>query len=123
MASIYVALPDPMRDWTQCSIDSGNFGSVSDVIRDREITDRKRAIINALIEGEQSGVNNCTVTDILAEIRKEAHSGRDCIRSNTGGADLVRTARYTTERWGYEQAEAYLLPLEVASKSLPRFPC
>ena len=77
MASMNVSLPDPMRDWVQNRIDSGRYASVSDYVRDlirrdQETADRKQALITALIEGEQSGISERKVTDILAKIREEA---------------------------------------------------
>ena len=77
MASMNVSLPDPMRDWVQNRIDSGRYASVSDYVRDlirrdQETADRKQALITALIEGEQSGISERQVTDIVANIREEA---------------------------------------------------
>ena len=37
-------------------------------------------------------------------------------------ADLTEIGRYTAKRWGYEQAEAYLLGLEATFVSLAAFP-
>jgi antitoxin ParD1/3/4 len=34
MASMNVSVPDPMRDWVQSRIDSGQYASVSDYVRD-----------------------------------------------------------------------------------------
>lgn len=81
MASMNVSLPDPMRDWVQGRIDSGKYASVSDYVRDlirrdQESANRKQALINALIEGEQSGISTRKVTDILAAIREGAN-GRE----------------------------------------------
>ena len=76
MASMNVSLPDPMRDWVQNRIDSGKYASVSDYVRDlirrdQETADRRLALVNALIEGEQSGISERKVTDILATLREE----------------------------------------------------
>ena len=78
MASMNVSLPDPMRDWVQNRLDSGKYASVSDYVRDlirrdQETADRRQMLVAALIEGEQSGISNRKVTDILAAIRKEAN--------------------------------------------------
>lgn len=37
-------------------------------------------------------------------------------------ADLAEIARYTAKRWGYDQAETYLLALEAAFVQLAAFP-
>ena len=34
MASMNVSVPDPMRDWVQSRIESGQYASVSDYVRD-----------------------------------------------------------------------------------------
>ena len=80
MASMNVSLPDPMRDWVQNRLDTGKYASVSDYVRDlirrdQETADRRQMLINALIEGEQSGISDRKVTDILAAIREEANGG------------------------------------------------
>ena len=77
MASMNVSLPDPMRDWVQNRIDSGQYATVSDYVRDlirrdQVIADERTALVNALIEGEQSGISHRNVLDILAAVRKEA---------------------------------------------------
>ncbi|WP_158747262.1 type II toxin-antitoxin system ParD family antitoxin [Acidisphaera sp. L21] len=77
MASMNVSLPDPLRDWVQGRIDSGKYASVSDYVRDlirrdQESADQRQALVEALIVGEQSGVSDRKVLDILAAIRKEA---------------------------------------------------
>ena len=77
MASMNVSLPDPMRDWVQNRIDSGQYASVSDYVRDlirrdQVIADERTALVNALIEGEQSGISHRNVLNILAAVRKEA---------------------------------------------------
>ncbi len=79
MASMNVSLPDLMRDWVQGRIDSGKYASVSDYVRhlirlEQETADQKQALINALIEGEQSGVSERKVADILVAIREETRS-------------------------------------------------
>ena len=37
-------------------------------------------------------------------------------------ADLTEIGRYTAKRWGYEQAEAYLLGLEAMLRAWQLFP-
>ena len=79
MASMNVSPPDPMRDWVQNRIDSGRYASVSDYVRDlirrdQETADERQALVNALIEGEQSGVSGRNVIDIVAAMRKDARA-------------------------------------------------
>ncbi len=78
MASMNVSLPDPMRDWVQNRIDSGKYASVSDYVRDlirhdQALADQKQALVEALIEGEKSGISSLKLPDILAEVLAEAH--------------------------------------------------
>lgn len=79
MASMNVSLPDPMRDWVQNRIDTGQYASVSDYVRDlirrdQSLADQKAALVAALIEGEESGISSRKVTDIVASLRKEMHA-------------------------------------------------
>lgn len=78
MASMNISVPDPMRDWVQKRIDSGKYASVSDYVRDlirrdQAQADAREALVAALIEGEQSGISERRVPDILAALRKELH--------------------------------------------------
>jgi len=71
-----------MRDWVQQRIDTGQYASVSDYVRDlirrdQASTDERRALIAALIEGEQSGMSARRVPDILSAIKQEMHSTPD----------------------------------------------
>ena len=40
---------------------------------DQPVSDRQQALIEALIEGEQSGISDRKVSDILAAVREEAN--------------------------------------------------
>jgi antitoxin ParD1/3/4 len=62
MASMNVSLPDPMRDWVQRRIDSGQYASVSDYVRDLIRRDQEQArqlsvegIRRSIAEGRASG--------------------------------------------------------------------
>jgi antitoxin ParD1/3/4 len=57
MASMNVSVPDPMRDWVEQRIGSGQYASVSDYVRDLIRRDQAQAeahqaLVAALIEGE-----------------------------------------------------------------------
>ncbi|MBB2202243.1 type II toxin-antitoxin system ParD family antitoxin [Gluconacetobacter tumulisoli] len=74
MASMNVSVPDPMRDWVQRRIDSGQYASVSDYVRDlirRDQTqaEERQALVEALVQGERSGVSKRTIPDILASMK------------------------------------------------------
>jgi antitoxin ParD1/3/4 len=55
MASMNVSLPGPMRDWVQRRIDSGQYASVSDYVRD-------------LIRKDQEQARQLSVEDIRSSI-------------------------------------------------------
>lgn len=72
MASMNISLPDTMRDYVQDRIDSGQYGSVSDYVRD-------------LIRRDQSGIidEQRWLRDLDSSI---AESVRE--RDASGGIDL-----------------------------------
>lgn len=76
MASMNISVPDPMRDWLNRRIESGQYASVSDYMRDlirrdQIETDQRRAIVAALIAGEQSGISARRIPEILAALQQE----------------------------------------------------
>ena len=82
MASMNVSVPDPMRDWVQHRIESGEYASVSNYVRDlirrdQVQTDERQALVAALLEGEPSGVSKRRVPDILAALKEELRSKAD----------------------------------------------
>ena len=64
MASMNISLPDPMRDYVQGRIDSGQYASVSDYIRDLIRRDQGG------IEDEQRWLRelDASITESLAEM-------------------------------------------------------
>jgi antitoxin ParD1/3/4 len=76
MASMNVSVPEPMRDWVQQRIESGQYASVSDYVRDlirrdQVEADETRALIAALRDGERSGVSTRRIPEIIAAIKAE----------------------------------------------------
>lgn len=76
MASMNVSVPDPMRDWVQQRIDTGQYASVSDYVRDlirrdQIQADEQEALIAALIKGEKSGISKRRIPEILAAVKQE----------------------------------------------------
>ncbi|MBE7212983.1 MAG: type II toxin-antitoxin system ParD family antitoxin [Gluconacetobacter diazotrophicus] len=68
MASMNISLPDPMRDYVQDRIDSGQYASASDYVRD-------------LIRRDQDGIGNAERW--LGEL--DASIAASLIEMNTGG--------------------------------------
>jgi antitoxin ParD1/3/4 len=98
MASMNVSVPDPMRDWVQRRIESGQYATVSDYVRDlirrdQARADEQNALIAALIEGEQSGVSKRSVPEILAAVKKELRSRLHRHRRRFGGLRGRRAAQ------------------------------
>jgi len=60
MATMNVSLPDPMKDWVEAQVKGGKYANSSDYVRDlirqdQLYQEKRRALIQALIEGEESG--------------------------------------------------------------------
>ncbi len=74
MATMNISLPDEMREWIESQVASGRYANASDYIRDLIRTNQATTDIIrlALIEGEQSGESERTVSDIIAAERKRA---------------------------------------------------
>jgi len=71
MASINISVPDPMRDWVLQRLQTGQYASASDYVRDLIRRDQQQsaehqALIAALIEGEKSGTSPRSLPQILA---------------------------------------------------------
>lgn len=76
MATVTISLPGPMKDWIEGQANNGQFSGVSDYIRDlvrqdQGRKDRREAIIQALIEGEENGpAREWTSEELHAEVRR-----------------------------------------------------
>jgi antitoxin ParD1/3/4 len=74
MASMNVSLSDAMHHWVQHRIDSGQYASVSDYVRDlirrdQAQADERQALIAALVEGEDSGISERRIPEILEAVK------------------------------------------------------
>lgn len=72
MATMNISLPDEMRVWIESQVASGRYANASDYIRDliRNNQATTDIIRLALIEGEQCGDSDRTVSDIIAAEKK-----------------------------------------------------
>jgi antitoxin ParD1/3/4 len=57
-------------------VESGQYASVSDyvrdlILRDQENAEQRAALVAALVEGEESGVSDRQVPDIFEEVKRE----------------------------------------------------
>jgi antitoxin ParD1/3/4 len=73
MATMNISLPDTMKEWAESQTNSGRYGNVSDYMRDliRRDQDHRHAIVEALIEGENSGESDLSVSDIWQQVQQE----------------------------------------------------
>lgn len=70
MATMNVSLPDPMKDWVEAQAQDGKYANSSDYVRDlirrdQAYQEKRRALIQALIEGEKSGISARTPDEIM----------------------------------------------------------
>ena len=81
MATMNVSLPNAMKDWVESQTRAGRYGNASDYVRDLIRRDQERADKIAdmqqwIDEAEASGVTSETVSEILAEARRQARARR-----------------------------------------------
>ena len=77
MATLNVPLPDTMQEWIEQRILSGEYASAADYIRDliRHDREQQQAIVEALIEGENSGISPRSVRDIVRDTKAQIRNG------------------------------------------------
>lgn len=73
MATMNISLPEEMREWVEEQVKTGRYANASDYIRDliRHNQDDTDAIRMALIEGEQSGQSDDSVSDVIRKIKQQ----------------------------------------------------
>ncbi len=74
MPSMSVSLSDQMRGFIKSRVESGDYHNESEYIRDLVRRDQERlddALEQALIEGENSGVSNRSVLDIMRDAKAQ----------------------------------------------------
>lgn len=67
-----ITITDQMDDWVKGQVESGKYGNDSEYFRDlirkdQSKKDNLKTLRNLLVEGEQSGSSNLSVTDIWDE--------------------------------------------------------
>lgn len=75
MATMNVSLPDPMKEWVEARVESGQYSNASDYVRDlirrdQEYQDKREQLIQALIAGEESGISSKNLDDIWQDVKK-----------------------------------------------------
>jgi antitoxin ParD1/3/4 len=71
MAIMKISLLDPIAEWIEEQIRSGQYSNASDYIGHLILDDRKRceSLVRALIEGEERGLSRRTVRGIIADAK------------------------------------------------------
>ena len=77
MATLNISIPAAMREWINAQVESGEYANASDYMRDliRHDQRQREALRLALIEGEQSGISQRKVTDIIAAAKNTLNHG------------------------------------------------
>jgi antitoxin ParD1/3/4 len=78
MATMNIPLPDPISEWIEERIRSGHYANADDYIRDliRDDRERRERLVQALIEGEESGVSRRTMREIIADAKSNIGNGQ-----------------------------------------------
>ena len=90
MKSMNISLPEPMKEWVDTRVEGGDYASASDYVRDlirkdREFREKREALIQALIEGEESGISDPqSLEEFLAEMRSK-HADKIKVRAVKAG--------------------------------------
>lgn len=87
MATMTVALPDPMKDWIEAQIRQGDYASTSDYLRDLVRRDRARRehaltveeLRSKLAASRESGESDRSIDEIFAEAVESARSADCCV--------------------------------------------
>ena len=71
-----ITITDQMDDWVKGQVESGKYGNDSEYFRDlirkdQSKEDNLETLRNLLVEGEQSGSSNLSVTDIWDEAEEQ----------------------------------------------------
>lgn len=71
-----VSLPDPMKDWVESQAQGGRYANSSDYVRDlirrdQAYQEKRWALIQALIDGENSGDADYSLEALLQELDNE----------------------------------------------------
>jgi len=78
MATMTVSVPDQLKDWVDERVKNGRYSTVSDYVGDliRRDREQREALVDALIEGEQSGTGKRTVREIAAGAKSKLSNGQ-----------------------------------------------
>ncbi|MCC7250457.1 MAG: type II toxin-antitoxin system ParD family antitoxin [Hyphomicrobium sp.] len=75
MATMTVSLPDPMKAWIETRIDSGEYASSSDYVRDlirKDKDSRLSALRRRIDDADASGISVRSLDEIFEDARTKA---------------------------------------------------
>jgi antitoxin ParD1/3/4 len=78
MATMNISLPDPITEWIEERVRSGQYVNASEYIGGliREDHARREQLVQALIQGEESGLSSRSVRDIVADAKSAVLDGK-----------------------------------------------
>lgn len=77
MATMNVSLPDPMREWVETQVKTGEYANTSDYIRDliRHDQQRWQELRAAIAQGLDSGRSVLKAEDVMAAAKARLRNG------------------------------------------------
>jgi antitoxin ParD1/3/4 len=123
MARVSVSLPDEMKEWLDERVKNSRYATAGHYVRDliRRDHDERAALIQALIEGEQSGTSPRNVRQIIAAAKSKLLHDRVEL-SQAADHDLNDIHIYSYREFGEAKADEYLFALERCFEQLAVFP-
>jgi antitoxin ParD1/3/4 len=78
MATVSISLPDEMKEWLDERLKNSRYATADDYVRDliRRDHDKRAALVEALIEGEESGTSDRSVREIAGAARSKLLHGK-----------------------------------------------
>lgn len=78
MAYVEVSLPDPVKEWLEERVRRGPYETVSDYVVALIEQDQKKrdALVDALIEGERSGIGTRSIREIIEDSKAKLADGK-----------------------------------------------
>ena len=81
MATMNVSLPNQMKAWVEAQVQGGQYGNVSDYVRDlirrdQQSREQIKTLQAAITKGLESGISDRSMQDILKEARSKAKAAK-----------------------------------------------
>jgi antitoxin ParD1/3/4 len=81
MATMNVSLPDQMKAWVEAQVQGGQYGNVSDYVRDlirrdQQSREQIKTLQAAITKGLESGISDRSMQDVLKEARSKAKAAK-----------------------------------------------